>query len=423
MFRGIVNATKSSVGVGVYTIPFMFMCTGPTFGLALLVFIVCISSFCVEQLVATRHALEVDQYMKAACDPDAAAGLAEDPPVATQQQVDLDNVEDSVAPLQSVRQTVDTSTTVNSGEEDSGDEDNDSADETSHLHGGGVSSHHRHHRAPPTKARTLGTVVQRRRNRHHHHRRIREDAGDDEGSDVRLVEPGTNHSEIEVEEVIPGALTLNTDQGQRNSYPNLAYRSLGMCGRIFALVTIWLAMYGSLISYLIFFKQNLPALVPATAVVVRVSHLQLSLFLNVSASVQLCLTTECLTAGILDPTSVVACACGVSFISGHVVAILRQRYGYDVFSRCCRTDWHRSLAAFGPQNYTGMLSETELWCLLCPHTTRLNDAHSDSAYFAFARYSWIGQMQLLLTTLVVNPRSRPRCESDQRCVQDNFYLG
>eukprot|EP00750_Incisomonas_marina_P009782 INCI16139.1.p1 GENE.INCI16139.1~~INCI16139.1.p1 ORF type:complete len:363 (+),score=66.27 INCI16139.1:181-1269(+) len=267
MFRGIVNATKSSVGVGVYTIPFMFMCTGPTFGLALLVFIVCISSFCVEQLVATRHALEVDQYMKAACDPDAAAGLAEDPPVATQQQVDLDNVEDSVAPLQSVRQTVDTSTTVNSGEEDSGDEDNDSADETSHLHGGGVSSHHRHHRAPPTKARTLGTVVQRRRNRHHHHRRIREDAGDDEGSDVRLVEPGTNHSEIEVEEVIPGALTLNTDQGQRNSYPNLAYRSLGMCGRIFALVTIWLAMYGSLISYLIFFKQNLPALVPATAVV------------------------------------------------------------------------------------------------------------------------------------------------------------
>lgn len=281
MFRGVVNATKSSVGVGVYTIPFMFMCMGPTFGLALLILIVCISSFCVEQLVATRHALEVDQYMKAACDPDddATSGLAEEAPALAATQADPENVPHSIAPLQSVqRAAADTSSTSNTNNAACGapDDENDSAsdhDETSQLHGSGSSRHHR--RSPSSrKARRLGAIAQRHTHTHthrHRHRRLREDAGDDEGSDVRLVEPGTDgRSEREAD----ANSTLNADpdqqqEGQRNSYPNLAYRSLGTCGRIFALVTIWLAMYGSLISYLIFFKENLPALVPATAVVVR----------------------------------------------------------------------------------------------------------------------------------------------------------
>ena len=162
---GVVNSIKSSVGVGLFSIPYMMICAGPAYGVALLTGIVMTSCFCVEQLLACRLALPAAAPTAIAKVPSAAEPAA-------------------VALLDAVQ---------SNDQDDSGDE---SAAVMRSGGGGGV-------------------VV------------------------------------------------------ERHTYPSIALRTLGPAGRWAAIATLWLAMYGSNISYLIFMKQNLPALVPALEPVVR----------------------------------------------------------------------------------------------------------------------------------------------------------
>lgn len=159
--RVVVNCIKSSVGVGVYAMPYMLTCASPTLGLALLIAVVMTSCFCVEQLVACRHALEIHDHRG-----------------SNAKQVDSANVH-----LFEVLNSDDNDSYQVSSEQSLSNNTSSSLNMQKHAHG--------------------------------------------------------------------------------NSYAALAFRALGCGGRWFAMSTLWLAMYGSLISYLIFFKQNLPALVPA----------------------------------------------------------------------------------------------------------------------------------------------------------------
>jgi hypothetical protein len=180
---GVVNSIKSSVGVGLFSIPYMMICAGPAYGVALLTGIVMTSCFCVEQLLACRHALQAA----------ASAAIAEVPSAVEPAAVAL---------LEAVL---------------ANDQD-DSSDESAAVMGGGGGG----------------------------------------GVDFRAGVAGAGASS-------------NTVVVKRHTYPNIALRTLGPAGRWATIATLWLAMYGSNISYLIFMKQNLPALVPAMEPVVRAS--------------------------------------------------------------------------------------------------------------------------------------------------------
>ena len=190
MFRGIVNTIKSSVGVGVYSIPFMMVCVGPTFGAALLILVVFTSCFCVEQLVEVRHTFEARRRSVMVSD---ALGDSSG-----------DDFERSVRPKTTLPSSTPLTGTVGSSES--------SSDDTASV-------------------------------------------------------PAPVHMQEVVDDSV---MKEESDRDrQRNTYPNLAFQSLGTAGRWCTITSLWLAMYGSLISYVIFTKQNLVVLIPALQPYVR----------------------------------------------------------------------------------------------------------------------------------------------------------
>ncbi len=227
--RVVVNSIKSSVGVGVYSIPFMLTCAGPTFGIALLIGVVMTSCFCVQQLVACRHALEasLDQstsLLQAGAAPPTASNTNH----ANTTNANTNTTASSTSSLGGRRAVPGSSEFVGlldmSDHEGAADEDEDDGLNSSSGAGAG-------------RGGGAGRVVI-----------LASSSSPTSAGHARSVSAVSDASQLRHE--------------QRNSYANLAFRSLGCGGRWFANATLWLAMYGSNVSYVIFFKQNLPALVP-----------------------------------------------------------------------------------------------------------------------------------------------------------------
>ena len=190
VFQAGVNSLKSSIGVGVYAMPAMFMAAGPQFGAALLILTVMVSCHCVGKLVHIRHVLQARD-----------AG---------------ENGDNEV--LRDVNSMGATRTT-------------------------------RRERINNTSSRATTTTT------------LIVESPNNTSSDDDVTKIGSSHS-MSPQQQSSESSEDSMAHHDRNSYPNLAFRAMGTGGRIVAIAGLWLSMYGSLISYVIFIKQNLASLVP-----------------------------------------------------------------------------------------------------------------------------------------------------------------